>query len=86
MKKAGSVSVFFVLLLVLLTSAMFAFLEAARVSGLRAQTKLCTAQAVDAVRASYQPELWDRYHVLFWMEPGGGEHGFSKLVRCSRNR
>ncbi len=79
MKKAGSVSVFFVLLLVLLTSVMFAFLEAARVSGLRAQTKLCTAQAVDAVRASYQPELWDRYHVLFWMEPGGGEHGFSKI-------
>jgi len=79
MKKAGSVSVFFVLLLVLLASVLFAFLEAARVSGLRAQAKLCTAQAADAVRASYQTELWDRYHVLFWMEPGGGEQGFSKI-------
>ena len=79
MKKAGSVSVFFVLLLVILTSVMFAFLEAARVSGLRTQAKLSTAQAVDAVRASYQPELWGRYHVLFWKEPGGGEHGFSKI-------
>lgn len=79
MKKAGSVSVFFVLLLVLLTSVLFAFLETARVSGLRTQAKLCTDQAVDAVRASYQPELWDRYHVLFWKESGGGEHGFSKI-------
>lgn len=79
MKKAGSVSVFFVLLLVLLASVLFAFLEAARVSGLRAQAKLCTAQAVDAVRASYQPELLGRYHVLFWEEAGGGARGFSKI-------
>ena len=79
MKKVGSVSVFFVLLLVLLTSVLFAFLEAARVSGLHTQAKLCTAQAADVVRASYQPELWSRYHVLFWEEPGGGEYGFHKI-------
>ena len=79
MKKEGSISVFFVLLLVLLASVFFAFLEAARVSGLRSQAKLCTEQAVDAVRASYQPELWDRYHVLYWKETGGGDHGFSKM-------
>lgn len=79
MKRAGSVSVFFVLLLVLLASVFFAFLEAARVSGLRTQAKLCTAQAVDAVRASYQQELWDKYHVLFWKETGGGDYGFPKM-------
>ncbi len=80
MKKEGSASVFFVLLLILLTSVLFAFLEAARVSGLHAQAKLCTAQAVDAVRASYQSEMWNRYHVLFWEEPGGGEQGFSRIT------
>ena len=56
MRKNGSVTVFFVLLLVLLASVLFAFLEAARVSCLKAEAHLCTGQAADAVRASYQPE------------------------------
>lgn len=53
MRKNGSVTVFFALLLVLLASVLFAFLEAARVSCLKAEAHLCTGQAADAVRASY---------------------------------
>ena len=70
MRKNGSVTVFFVLLLVLLASVLFAFLEAARVSCLKAEAHLCTGQAADAVRASYQPELWKDYHLLFWQQSG----------------
>lgn len=68
MKQAGSVTVFFVLLIVGIASAVFAFLEAARVSALKSESKLCAAQAADAVRASYQPDLWADYHLLFWEE------------------
>lgn len=67
-RQSGSVSVFLVLLLAGLLSVLFAFLESARVSALRANAKLVTEQAADAVYASFQPELWKQYHLLFWEE------------------
>lgn len=79
MKRSGSVTVFFVLLLVFMTSAIFAFLEVARVNGLHVQARLCTRQAADTIRASYEPGLWKQYHVLFWREPDGGAQGFVKM-------
>ena len=48
----GSVSIFYVLVLVGLISVLFAFLEAARVSALKTNTHLLTGQAEDVVYAS----------------------------------
>lgn len=67
---SGSVSIFYVLVLVGLISVLFAFLEAARVSSLKTNAHLLTGQAEDAVYASYQPDLWEQYHLLFWEESG----------------
>lgn len=85
MKKNGSVTVFFVLLLVLLASVLFAFLEAARVSCLKAEAHLCTGQAADAVRASYQPELWKDYHLLFWQQSGTDADRFADLYQLQKD-
>ena len=85
MKKNGSVTVFFVLLLVLLASVLFAFLEAARVSCLKAEAHLCTGQAADAVRASYQPELWKDYHLLFWQQTGTDADRFADLYQLQKD-
>lgn len=71
----GSVSVFYVLVLVGLISVLFAFLEAARVSALKTNAHLLAGQAEDAVYASYQTDLWEQYHLLFWEEPGEGNTG-----------
>lgn len=85
MKKNGSVTVFFVLLLVLLASVLFAFLEAARVSCLKAEAHLCTGQAADAVRASYQPELWKDYHLLFWQQSRTDADRFADLYQLQKD-
>lgn len=85
MRKNGSVTVFFVLLLVLLASVLFAFLEAARVSCLKAEAHLCTGQAADAVRASYQPELWKDYHLLFWQQRGTDVDRFADLYQLQKD-
>lgn len=85
MKKSGSVTVFFVLLLVLLASVLFAFLEAARVSCLKIEAHLCTGQAADAVRASYQPELWKDYHLLFWQRTGTDAEKFADLYQLQKD-
>lgn len=85
MKKNGSITVFFVLLLVLLASVLFAFLEAARVSCLRAESHLCTGQAADAVKASYQPEVWKDYHLLFWQRTGTDSEKFADLYQLQKD-
>lgn len=72
---SGSVSIFYVLVLLGLMSVLFAFLEAARVSALKTNTHLLTGQAEDAVYASYQPDLWEQYHLLFWEESEGENTG-----------
>ncbi|MCD8230690.1 MAG: DUF5702 domain-containing protein [Clostridiales bacterium] len=66
MKKKGSITIFLALLLTCFFSAVFAFLEAARVSGLSANSQISTAQAGDTVLASYNRDLWENYHLMFW--------------------
>lgn len=70
MRKTGSITVFLTLLLACFFSAVFAFLEAARVSGLKANAQVSTIQARDTVLASYNRELWENYHLLFWLTDG----------------
>lgn len=70
MKKKGSITIFLVMLLTCFFPAVFAFLEAARVSGLKANARISTLQARDTVLASYNRDLWQRYHLLFWKTEG----------------
>ena len=70
MRKKGSITVFLAMLLTCFFSAVFAFLEAARVSGLKANVRISTAQAADTVLASYDRGLWENYHLLFWKTAG----------------
>ncbi|MCD8149184.1 MAG: DUF5702 domain-containing protein [Clostridiales bacterium] len=71
MKRRGSVTVFMALLLTGFFSAVFAFLEAARVSGLKSNSQISTMQARDTVLASYDQSLWEEYHLLFWQADEG---------------
>ncbi len=70
MRKKGSITVFLAMLLTCFFSAVFAFLEAARVSGLKANARISTLQARDTVLASYDRDLWQKYHLLFWQTEG----------------
>ncbi|MCD8366249.1 MAG: DUF5702 domain-containing protein [Clostridiales bacterium] len=71
MRKRGSITIFLALLLTAFFSAVFAFLEAARVSGLNSNSRISTMQARDTVLASYDPVLWEDYHLLFWQAQEG---------------
>lgn len=76
MKFRGSITVFLALMLTCLFSGFFAFLEAARVSGLKANAQMCTMQACDGLLASYSRDLWENYHLMFWE---GREGDFPQL-------
>ncbi|MCC8017312.1 MAG: hypothetical protein LIO39_01730 [Lachnospiraceae bacterium] len=64
--KKGSITIFLALLLTCFFSAVFAFLEAARVCGLKANAQVSTMQARDTVLASYNRDVWENYHLMFW--------------------
>ncbi len=79
LRAAGSITVFLALMLTCFFSAIFAYLEIARVQGLRADSEVSTMQARDTVLASYHRELWEQYHLLFWEVPDGDLPGLSAL-------
>ncbi len=79
MWKRGSITVFVALMLTGFFSAVFAYLEIARVSGLRANSEVSTMQARDTVLASYCRPLWEQYHLLFWEVPDGDMDGLESL-------
>ncbi len=79
MRQKGSITVFLALLMGCLLSCLFAFLEAARVSGLKANVQMCTMQAGDGLAASYQRTLWEDYHLMFWE---GQESDFPELAQA----
>ncbi len=79
MWKRGSITVFLVLMLTCFFSAIFAYLEVARVSALKANSEVSTMQSRDTVLASYQRKLWDEYHLMFWEAPDGDLPGLSAL-------
>ncbi len=66
MKKRGSITVFLALMITCFFSAIFGFLEAARVAALHYDSQAATCQAADTVLASYQRSLWSDYRLLFW--------------------
>ena len=68
MRGKGSVTVFAALLTVIIASAIFALMEAARVHGIKANARMTTIQAADGILSSYNTELWEEYKLLFWEE------------------
>ncbi len=76
----GSVTVFLVLSLTLFLSAVFAFLELARVSSLKSGAELCTMQAADGLLAEYHPGLWKDYGILCREAPSGQPAGVASLT------
>ncbi len=75
----GSITVFLALMLTCFFSAVFAYLEIARVSGLKANREVSSMQARDTVLASYHRELWETYHLMFWEVPDGDIPGLTGL-------
>ncbi len=75
----GSITVFLALMLTCFFSAVFAYLEVARVKGLAANSEVSTMQSCDTVMASYDRELWERYHLMFWEVPDGDLPGLTAL-------
>ncbi len=79
----GSITVFLALMLTCFFSAIFAYLEIARVQGLRADSEVSTMQARDTVLASYHRELWEQYHLLFWEVPDGDLSALESLQQSA---
>jgi len=72
--KAG-LTVFLALLIGMMIAVVFGFLEAARVSGLKANAEMQTMQAADSLLSEYQPGLWKDYDVLCWDASENGADG-----------
>ncbi|MCU6761897.1 Uncharacterised protein [uncultured Roseburia sp.] len=64
-RQRGSITVFVSMILILVISVIFVFLESARVSGLRAYAKMDAALTGNSVMAEYSRPLWENYKLLF---------------------
>ncbi len=78
--KKGSITLFLALMITCFFSAVFAFMEAGRVSGVKANAQLSTMQVRDTVLASYQRQLWQDYRLMFWQAEDGDIPGFTFLA------
>ena len=65
--KKGSITVFSVLCMSFVFSALFVLLEAARFYGLSQYADWKGRQGVECVAAEYQPYLWKSFVCSCWM-------------------
>ena len=63
-RRKASITVFLSLILMLVLSVVFSFLEAARVCGLEAYAKMDAAQTGNSLLAEYDPALKEKYGIL----------------------
>ena len=75
--KKGSITVFSVLCMSFVFSALFVLLEAARFYGLSQYADWKGRQGVECVAAEYQPYLWEEFHLL--MLDGGYSTDFFEI-------
>lgn len=61
----ASITIFFAMLIGMMSSFFFALLEAARVPGLYTKAEVVTDTAVESVFAEYQKEIYQNYGLLF---------------------
>lgn len=64
MKNRGSITIFSMISLLLITAALFALLEGTRLQEIRRFSKLQTENALESVFANYNLTLWESYHLL----------------------
>ena len=76
--KKGSITVFSVLCMSFVFSALFVLLEAARFYGLSQYADWKGRQGVECVAAEYQPYLWEEFHLL--MLDGGYSTDFFEKI------
>lgn len=62
--KKGSITIFTTLSMVLVASALFALLEAARVEEIERLSRLQTEAALESAFANYNATLWEEYRIL----------------------
>ena len=62
--KKGSITIFSLLSMMLVASALFALLETARFQELKRLTQLQTELALEGAFAEYSQYLWEEYHLL----------------------
>ena len=62
--KKASITIFFAMLLVIISSFLFALLEAARIPGLHTKADVVSDTAIEAVFAEYQKEVYENYGLL----------------------
>lgn len=75
-KEKGSLSIFSALILLLVASLLFTFLESARMYGLRAKSHRNTMLCAESALAEYQIELLENYDV-FYLDLGYGERSIN---------
>lgn len=64
MRRQGSVTVFFSLVLLLLSSLFFSMVESVRVYEMRLESRVITQAALSNALSEYQRYLWDTYGIL----------------------
>ncbi len=78
-RPKGSSSVFFALILLLVSSLVFTLLEGARIEGLKSCAKQNGELVNESVLAGYVRPLWEKYH-LFLLD-GAGKNGSLDAVK-----
>ncbi len=63
-RARGSISVFAALCIMMVASALFTLLEAARVRQMELLAEVVTTSAAESVFAAYDSQLWEQYHLL----------------------
>ncbi len=77
MRQKGSTSVFFCLMLLLVSSLLFTLLEGSRIEGLKANIRMNSSLVTESVLAEYVTPLWEKYCLL--AGNGGDEKGQWKI-------
>ncbi|MBQ8518852.1 MAG: hypothetical protein IJ455_04485 [Agathobacter sp.] len=72
-REKGSITIFSLISLLLITAALFAMLEGTRFQELQRFAKLQTKAALESVFANYNTCLWEKYHLLGTNETLMGE-------------
>lgn len=67
-RQSGSMTVFFCLVLVLISAVICTCLESARIAGLRFMAQTASDSSLQSVFADYHRKLWEDYHVFFHYE------------------
>lgn len=82
MKNRGSITIFSMISLLLITATIFALLEGTRLQELRRFANLQTESALESMFANYDLTLWESYHLL-GTEVGKAEE---TLLECANGR